>query len=87
MKPVLGGFETQLKFIKFPTGEHFNLPGHELYHSKVRILLVEVYLKYKNLNIYIKDFMKKLREMNRFLSAVNGYSVFCFKRVLFMSNF
>ena len=50
-----------------PTGEHFNLPGHELYHLKVlekvwdhgRILLEVRESK------YIRDFMTELREMNR----------------------
>ena len=37
------------------TGEHFNLPGHELYHLKVSVLEKvwtsgEAYLKYENLN-------------------------------------
>ena len=53
-----------------PTGEHFNLPGHELYHLKVSVLekvwdsgrsLLELY---ENLN-YIRDFMTELRGTNR----------------------
>ena len=52
-----------------PTGEHFNLPGHELYHIKVSILekvwghgrsLLEV-----RESKYIRDFMTELRRMNR----------------------
>ena len=45
-----GGFSNQ------PTEEHFNLPGHQLYHLKVSVLEKvwdhgkEVYLKYENLN-------------------------------------
>ena len=52
-----------------PTGEHFNLPGHELYHLKVSVLekvwdhgrsLLEV-----RESKYIRDFMTELGEMNR----------------------
>ena len=52
-----------------PTGEHFNPPGHELYHLKV-IVLLEVWdlgrslLKVRE-SKYNRHFMTELRGMNR----------------------
>ena len=50
-----------------PTGEHFNLPGHELYHLKV---LEKVWDLGRSLlevreSKYIRDFMTELRGLNR----------------------
>ena len=52
-----------------PTGEHFNLPGPELYHLKVSVLekvwnLGRSLLKVREYK-YIRDFMTQLRGMNR----------------------
>ena len=52
-----------------PTGEHFNLPGHELFHLKASVLekvwdLVRSLLKVRE-SKYIRDFMTELRGMNR----------------------
>jgi len=52
-----------------PTGEHFNFPGHKLYHLKVCILekdwdLGRSLLEVRESN-YIRDFMAELRGMNR----------------------
>jgi len=51
---------------KQPTGEHFNLPGHELYHLKVSVVekvwnLVRILLEVRE-SKYIRDFMTELRE-------------------------
>ena len=76
-----------------PTGEHFNLSGHELYHLKVRVLekvwdhgrsLLEV-----RESKYIRDFMTELRGMNRknsFYLIVNRNSESFLKKRFFMSN-
>ena len=54
---------------KQPTGEHFNLPGHELYHLKVSVVekvwnLVRILLEVRE-SKYIRDFMTELAENNR----------------------
>ena len=77
-----------------PTGEHFNLPGHELCHLKVSVLEKVWDLGRSLLEVreskYIRDFMTELREMNRknsFYLIVNCDSAsFLKKRVLFMFN-
>ena len=51
------------------TGEHFNHPGHELYHLKVSVLengwdLGRSLLEARE-SKYIRDFMTELRGMNR----------------------
>jgi len=48
------------------TGEHFNLPGHELYHLKVSVL-EKVWELGRSLldSKYIRDFMTEPRGMNR----------------------
>ena len=47
-----------------PTGEHFNLPGHELYHLKVSVLEKVWDLGRSLLEVqeskYIRDFMTEL---------------------------
>ena len=51
------------------TGEHFNLPGHELYHLKVSVLEKVWDLGRSSLQIreskYIRDFMTEIRGMDR----------------------
>ena len=53
------------------TGEHFNLPGHELYHLKVNVLekvwdLGRSLFKVQE-SKYIRNFMTELEDqMNRF---------------------
>jgi len=70
----VNSFQITLSYIRNlhtnqPTGEHFYLPGHELYHLKVSVLekvwdhgrsLLEV-----RESKYIRDFMTELRGMNR----------------------
>ena len=52
-----------------PTGEHFNLPGHELNHLKVKVLEKNLDLGRYLLEVweskYIRDFMTEFRGMNR----------------------
>ena len=52
-----------------PTGEHFNIPGHELYHLKVSVLEKVWNLRRSLLEVreskYIRDFMTELRGINR----------------------
>ena len=73
-----------------PTGEHFNIPGHELYHLKVSVLEKVWDLGRSLLEVreskYIRDFMTELRGMNRkncFYLIVNCNSVWLKKRCLF----
>ena len=70
----VNSFQITLSYIRNlhtnqPTGEHFNLPGHELYHLKVSVLekvwdhgrsLLEV-----RESKYIRDFMTELRGINK----------------------
>jgi len=53
-----------------PTGEHFNLPGYELYHILYHSVLEKVWDLGRSLlevreSKYIRDFMTELRGMNR----------------------
>jgi len=54
---------------KQPTGEHFNLPGHELYCLKVSVLEKVWDLGRRLFEVpeakYIRDFMTELTRINR----------------------
>ena len=67
-----------------PTWEHFNLPGHELYHLKVSVL-EKVWDHWRSLlevreSKYSRDFRTELK------GIVNCFSVSFKKKDLFMSN-
>ena len=74
-----------------PTGEHFNLYGHELYHLKVSVLekvwdLGRSLLEARESKYIFRDLMTELRGMDRqnsFYLIVNCNSVFKKKSIVY----